>query len=73
VTAFVPPAAIPADTINDPHIDSAWGLAFDGAGNVWVANGNSGTVTAYAPGTSTEIAADTITGLHGPFSLTFAP
>lgn len=43
-------------------------LAFDGSGNLYIANGNN-TVTKFAPGASTPSA--TLTGLGGPHAMAF--
>jgi hypothetical protein len=62
---------INADTITQA---SPYGIAFDGNGNLWVStNTASGAVQAYAPGTTTPIAADAMTGLTYPGPIAFAP
>ena len=44
-------------------------LAFDGSGNLYVANAGNGTVSKFAPGGATPIA--TLTGLNSPSDLAF--
>jgi sugar lactone lactonase YvrE len=76
ITAYSGTTQLLADTITNPQgsLSGLWGpryLAFDAAGNLWVANGggNVRTVTTYSG--TTQLAASTITGVVSPWGLAF--
>jgi sugar lactone lactonase YvrE len=67
-------APIAEDTlsVSTGAVSAPTALAFDTSGNLWVVNVGNGSITAIAPGSTTPIAADTITtGLGSPFGLAF--
>ena len=47
------------------------GLAFDGSGNLYAANANSGTIERFTPGGAASVFANT--GLNHPIGLAFEP